>query len=495
MSKPQTLLIRADAGGDLGTGHVMRMIALAQAWQDQDGEVSFACCSCPDSLCDRLQHEKIQLFKIDADHGSEGDVEQTMGIAHLVKATWVALDGYHFTETFQKKLKSAGFPVLAVDDFGHCEKWHSDIVLNPNLHVGGHQAFLQASNPDVAFLLGPRYALLRREFATANKSSILHDSKPRVLINFGGVDSQGVTLKIVEALDHCREGDFEFRIIVGASFPHLSQLERNIKASTKCIELLVGVTDMPAQYRWADRIISAGGSSCHEWLLFNRCAWVVSIADNQDPVIAAIHEQHLATVAGRIENFTTAESLANSLQEWFDNPITQPSGIVDEWGATRVTVTMLHLPCFVRPVNEDEADTKFLLELANDPTVRSSGYHTNHITPDAHTAWMHRHCHSEASRLLMIEHVDLGRVGLVRFHLQEPRAWEIGISITPHVRGIGIAKAALQQAMRKMNLEFGEITWIARIRPENIASQRLFQTLGFQLQKTIPHETLWALTQ
>ena len=35
---PPTLLIRADASVTIGTGHIMRMIALVQAWQAQGGK-------------------------------------------------------------------------------------------------------------------------------------------------------------------------------------------------------------------------------------------------------------------------------------------------------------------------------------------------------------------------------------------------------------------------------------------------------------------------
>ena len=63
MKREPTLLVRADAGGLMGTGHVMRMLALSQAWQDRGGRVIWAYARCPQALASRLQSENVDLHE------------------------------------------------------------------------------------------------------------------------------------------------------------------------------------------------------------------------------------------------------------------------------------------------------------------------------------------------------------------------------------------------------------------------------------------------
>ena len=81
---PSTLLIRADASVSIGTGHIMRMIALGQAWQAQGGEVHFLCAEITPALEERLACEGFQLSRISAVLGSKEDLEQT---THLITDT------------------------------------------------------------------------------------------------------------------------------------------------------------------------------------------------------------------------------------------------------------------------------------------------------------------------------------------------------------------------------------------------------------------------
>ena len=75
MQKP--LLIRADAGVVMGTGHVMRIIALAQAWREGGGDVAFLCSDITTQLEQRIREEDFQVERFGAVPGGVDDLEAT----------------------------------------------------------------------------------------------------------------------------------------------------------------------------------------------------------------------------------------------------------------------------------------------------------------------------------------------------------------------------------------------------------------------------------
>src|SRR5215216_4793334 len=156
------LLIRADASAQIGTGHIMRCLALAQAWQAQGGAVTFATMkTLPDALQTRLQNEHIVLHLLDTKPGSADDAAQTAALAASLGAA-VVVDGYHFGGDYQYTLKSAGLKLLFIDDNVHADHYYADFVLNQNIYA--NEAMYANREPRTILLLGPRYVLLRLEF-------------------------------------------------------------------------------------------------------------------------------------------------------------------------------------------------------------------------------------------------------------------------------------------------------------------------------------------
>ena len=79
--RSERLLIRADAGAHMGTGHLMRCLALAQAWQDAGGSCVFLAAELPAALRDRLATERMPTRGVPAEPGSAADAERTSRLA------------------------------------------------------------------------------------------------------------------------------------------------------------------------------------------------------------------------------------------------------------------------------------------------------------------------------------------------------------------------------------------------------------------------------
>src|ERR1700724_3334508 len=163
--KPGVLLIRADASPAIGTGHVMRCLALAQAWQDRGGTAALAAAELPDALAPRLTAENLGLCRIQATAGDLKDARETIAEARRIEASWVVIDGDRFGSEYLENIRAAGFRVLLVDDFAARKSYPVDLIVNPNLD--GDEGPYRKRGTRASVCAGISYALLRREFRQA----------------------------------------------------------------------------------------------------------------------------------------------------------------------------------------------------------------------------------------------------------------------------------------------------------------------------------------
>ncbi|HVS39009.1 MAG TPA: UDP-2,4-diacetamido-2,4,6-trideoxy-beta-L-altropyranose hydrolase, partial [Gemmataceae bacterium] len=282
MTRP-VLCIRADADPRMGTGHLMRCLALAQAWQDAGGETTFLTACRLDSLNSRLEQEGIQVLPLAAEPGSDADACETYETAHRLAAGWVVLDGYHFSAAFQAQVRRNGVRVLAVDDYGHTDHYAADLVLNQNLHA--REELYHNREQYTRLLLGTRFALLRREFRKwRGWKREAPDVARKVLVTLGGSDPDNVTLHAIEALQALDWPGLEAVIVVGANNPHMEELESAVAGGESRIRLCANIADMADRMAWADVAIAAGGTTTWERALMALPSLVMILADNQREV-------------------------------------------------------------------------------------------------------------------------------------------------------------------------------------------------------------------
>ncbi len=238
-----TLLIRADASTAIGTGHVMRCLALAQTWQDLGGKAAFAMAQSTPAIQKRLTVESCDVWPVSCCAGSIDDVRQTTALAEKQKCEWVVIDGYQFKAEYQRGLKSAGFKILFLDDWGHSEHYLADAVLNQNASAAS--MLYSGRERYTRLLLGPRYALLRREFnAWRGWKRAIGPTCNRALVMMGGGDAGNVTGTVLEALSLLAMPELETTVVVGGSNPHVGELQDQVAQSGLPITLLKDITNV-----------------------------------------------------------------------------------------------------------------------------------------------------------------------------------------------------------------------------------------------------------
>jgi UDP-2,4-diacetamido-2,4,6-trideoxy-beta-L-altropyranose hydrolase len=281
------LVIRADAGAEMGTGHVMRCLALAQAWLRASGSraggagpVLFVSASLPEPLELRVAAERCAVARIAVQPGSAEDAERTIEQARKAGAAWVVLDGYSFDPSYQARITESGSRLLVVDDVSHFDRYPADILLNQNLYADA--SLYEGKCPRGRRLLGSRYALLRREFLDTNGWARSHpDVARRLLISLGGGDSENVTRQILGGVAAAGPADIEVRVVVGAAYPHGDELAPVAQGLPFPCAVRRNVADMAAEMRWADVAILGGGSSVLEASYLQLPSLLTILADNQ----------------------------------------------------------------------------------------------------------------------------------------------------------------------------------------------------------------------
>jgi UDP-2,4-diacetamido-2,4,6-trideoxy-beta-L-altropyranose hydrolase len=246
------LVIRADGDARIGMGHVMRCLALAEAWIAFGGSVRLACTAVPPSVAERYH-----------DLGAEVALHDRWPPDEVLDgADAVVADGLGISDADLADF-AAGATLAVIDDMAHRTHYPAAVIVNQNLHATPD---LYAGKTDAQLCLGPSHALLRREFrASANHE--IREEVAEILVLLGGADPKGYSRRVLEAVSAATDTaphDPEILLLVGAANPARADLERRASLLPGRILVRHDVRDMAGLFGRVDLAVSAAGSTVLE---------------------------------------------------------------------------------------------------------------------------------------------------------------------------------------------------------------------------------------
>jgi UDP-2,4-diacetamido-2,4,6-trideoxy-beta-L-altropyranose hydrolase len=455
----------------------MRCLALAQAWQDAGGKVVFAVAESTPAIDERLLSEGMEIARLDVSPGSMKDAREVASLAHDRHAAWIVVDGYRFASEYQRNLKNAGLKLLFIDDLGQSGHYSADLVLNQNVHAV--ESMYNDREPNTRLLLGPRFVMLRRDFASWRDWR--REVAPRgrkVLVTMGGSDPENFTALVLEALREVKIEGLDVIAILGGSNPHAAFSDLS---GTPAVRVLRNSSNMPELMAWADIAVSAAGSTSAEMCLLGLPAILIDLADNQTPVAQELGRRRAAIHLGSSKQ-VTARDIADKVQLLLLSPQLRNSlarhsrELVDGQGAERVLAAIRDGDMRLRYVQE--SDCLQLWEWANDPDVRPVSFATETISWERHLQWFNAKLRDPNAVLYLVVDPEDVPAGQVRYQIDGTSA-AVSISLAPQFRGKGYGQIVLEMATRDLFRTTPVRQIDAYVKPNNMASLRLFNRAGY----------------
>lgn len=358
------ILVRADASRQIGVGHVMRCLTLAEALRQQGGEATFVCRELPGNLCEFLeQRGTVRVLRLPAPAGKatpaaedvpqapllgvdwQTDARQVQDLlASELPIDWLVVDHYSLDRRWEQLMRHAARRIMALDDVA--DRPHDcDLLLDQNLWDAPEDRYDGLIPSGARGLFGPQYALLRPEFAAARATSAARDGAiRRGLVFFGGTDPTNETSKALEALRLLGRDELAIDVVIGAQHPQREQITAQV-ASLSGARLHVQTSAMARLMADADLALGAGGSASWERCCLGLPALMVSVAPNQEGIAEACDRHGAGIYLGPAPE-VTAHGLHEALRDQLASPgkvkrlAERAALLVDGQGVSRVIEAM-----------------------------------------------------------------------------------------------------------------------------------------------------------
>lgn len=320
-------VFRVDSSFQIGSGHLMRCLTLAERWQDTS-EIFFISRDLPGNMTGLIEERGYNLLLLPAmekDASLTGyeawltvkkstDMEQCGRLLADLRPELLVVDHYALDEEWERAVRPLVKEIMVIDDLAD-RKHDCDILLDQNYSPDFLTRYNGLVPSDCRLLLGPRHVILRREF---------YEQKPRkrdgtvknILVFFGGSDLTDETMKSLLAIENLKRDDITVNVVVGSSNKN-KEAVRLFCAERKQMNYFCQVNNMAELMQQADLALGAGGTTTWERCYLGLPTLLISIAENQEKSSMILGKKGIINYLGKSEDIT-ADILSRELEKIID---------------------------------------------------------------------------------------------------------------------------------------------------------------------------------
>lgn len=334
------IVFRVDGGSEIGMGHVMRCLALANSFS-KNINVSFII-KFQEKVINLLEERGYKIKILNSTICYKKEIKEVKNIMKSEKVDILITDAYHIDQNYLSEVKKNVKKLVSIsltDSFAY----PSDIVVDGEIYAT--KLNYQSVDSSSVFLLGTDYVLLREEFQNLPKREI-DENIDVIMVTVGGGDPLNLTPKIVQALEKIKKYNFKVKIVIGPAFNNLTEILKKVTKTNLEISLYFNTKKMSQLMLKSDLAISAGGSTLYELAATGTPAVVVLQSKDQLLGAKCLEKEETIINLGfgdKIENRKLIKTVLNLIDDFEKRKKMSQMGqrLVDGKGVLRVKKKIL----------------------------------------------------------------------------------------------------------------------------------------------------------
>ena len=338
------VLFRCEANPNIGIGHAIRCLAMAEAARTQHLGIVVAYETMPTTILGAFAEIGAELQPL----GPEVDKQAETCLSHFRQGVggWIVVDVPEIDKAQIEALSKGPAHLALMDDGSHAYFDGVDCIINPNIEAAA-EAYVQKIKATTELAVGLKYLPLRRQFWNLERRECTETQSSAVLITMGGADPDNLSLSLAIAFERLTK-KAEVNLLVGPCFAQPNRLMRRLRKEAPSVSVLMPVQEMTNLFASNEIVVTLAGTTLWEGAASGACLVGIARDDAHRATLAVGYERELLAGTFDTQSFS-ADAIAKVVEKLIDTPalrrgyIKRSREVVDGYGALRVMDLMQDL--------------------------------------------------------------------------------------------------------------------------------------------------------